>query len=544
MKSSRKNLSAEPFRAAFAAINIFLFSVIIGIVSQPVMAVVPARLTGPIYADYAAPLREATTRADGYDHVDTPALIQKLQAGNIKTYAFLVHSVPSDWDDFRLEFLPAAQAANLNVWLYLTPPSETSPVPYSSNYVAWATAAAQLGRTYPVLKGLAMDDFNGNESFFTPTYVSNMVAAAYAINTNMVFLPVNYDFTHNGITSFLTQDICPAFASAYGPFCGGVIFPYLNWTNKNDYSDELFQISNNAAIMNGQICQFVVNLPSNTRSLVGDFSALSQTISNASGFPNVPYPFPVRVFDDYNGATTGYHQLQLLVDGVAVWSRDVSGTNGVQDFTLDLGSQLAGKTSATLTARVYDAKAVSNFHVLAALNLPAGTWTKVESGSFVGTGTYYPGTPGLNVPLITMIYDGGYGSGTNYWGPTTNYVRDSNILAQTAVLNHVTRGIIQYKMDKSAGSGQFPIVQKLYGQWAYCPQFNSIKRQSDGSVSVSGTGGGPDISYSLQSADTITAPLASWFLAATNRFDASGNFTNAGFPTLGKPSQFYRISVP
>jgi hypothetical protein len=48
MKCSRKNLSAEPFRAAFAAINIFLFSVIIGTVSQPAMAVVPARLTGSI----------------------------------------------------------------------------------------------------------------------------------------------------------------------------------------------------------------------------------------------------------------------------------------------------------------------------------------------------------------------------------------------------------------------------------------------------------------------------------------------------------------
>ena len=542
MKSDWKSLFARLHRAAGSALKCFRFFWLV--IVWPAAAAVSPHLTGPIYADYAAPLREATNRADGYDHVDTPALIQKLQAGNIKTYAFLVHSVPSDWDDFRLEFLPAAQAAHLNVWLYLTPPSETSPVPYTSNYVAWATAAAQLAQTYPGLQGLAIDDFNGNESFFTPAYVSNLVAAATAISPNFVFLPVNYDFTHNGISSYLTSDICPAFANAYGPFCGGVIFPYLNWTNKDDYSDELFQISNNAAIMQGEVCQFVVNFPSGLRSLAGDFSALVQIITNAAGFPNVPYPFPLRVFDDYNGATTGYHQLQVLVDGVVVWSRDVSGTNGVLDLSLDLQAQLQGKTSATLTARVYDAKAVSNFHVLAALNLPAGNWTKVESGSFTGTGTYYPGTPGLNVPLITMIYDGGYGSGTNLWTPTTNYIREANLRAQTAALNHVTSGIIQYKMDKTASSVQIPIVQQLYGQWAYRPQFNSIRRQPDGSVSITGTGGGPNISYTLRSADSLNTSLTAWLSLATSNFDASGNFTNADLPTLGKPEQFYKISVP
>jgi hypothetical protein len=544
MKSARKKIFAKPYRAVLAAIKFFLFAIVTVTDLHPATAAVPSHLAGLIYADYAAPLREATTRADGYDHVDTPALIQKLQAGNIKTYAFLVHSVPSDWDDFRLEFLPAAQAANLNVWLYLTPPSETSPVPYTSNYVAWATAAAQLAQTYPVLKGLAMDDFNGNESFFTPAYVSNMVAAAYASNTNFVFIPVNYDFTHNGISSYVTADISPAFANAYGPYCGGVIFPYLNWTNKDDYSDELFQISNNAAIMRGEVCQLLVNFPSSTRSVVGDFSALSQTITNAAGFPNAPYPFPIRAFDDYNGATTGYHQLQVLVDGVVVWSRDVSGTNGVQDIKLNLQAQLAGKTSATLTVRVYDAKAVSNFHVLASLNLPAGNWTKVEAGSFIGTGTYYLGTPGLNVPLITMIYDGGYGSGTNLWKPTTNYVREANLLAQTAAQNRVTIGIIQYKMDKTASSGQFPIVQQLYGQWAYRPQFNSIRRQPDGNVSITGTGGGPNIGYTLLAADSLSTPLISWHYLATNSFDINGNFSHNGFPTSEKPGQFYRISVP
>jgi hypothetical protein len=544
MNSGYEKLFGVTVRPAVMVVKLFLALLVFPGSNPSATASVPARLTGPIYADYDSELRESIARSDGIKHVDTPALIQKLSAGNIKTYAFLVHHQTTDWDDFRLEFLPAAQAAHIEVWLYLTPPSEISPEPYTTNYIAWATAAASLAQTYPVLKALAIDDFNGNENLFTPSYVSNMVVAALAINTNLVFLPVNYDFSHNGITSYLTNDICPAFAKAYGPFCGGVIFPYLNWTNKSDYSDELFQISNNAAIMRGEVCQFLVSFPSSTRSQVGDFSALVQTITNAAGFPNAPYPFPIRVFDDYNGATAGYHQLQVLVDGAVAWERDVSGTNGVQDISLNLQSQLSGKTSAALTVRVYDAKAVSNFHVLAGINLPAGNWTKMESGSFTGNGIYFSGTPGLNVPLITMIYDGGYGSGTNYWGPTTNYVLQANLLAHTAMLNHVAAGIIQYKMDKTTSSGQFPIVQQLYGRWAYYPQFTSINRQPDGSVTVNGTGGGPNISYTLQSADNVIAPSASWSSAATNHFDLSGNFTNTGLNTSGKPVQFFRISVP
>jgi len=542
MKAAKKNLFTRPLRTVFALAN-FVFYIIV-ISPHPATAGGPPHLTGLIYADYAAQLREATNRADGYDHVDTPALIQKLQSGNIKTYAFLVHSVSSDWDDFRLEFLPAAQAANLNVWLYLTPPSETSPVPYTSNYVAWATAAAQLAQTYPALNGLAIDDFSGNESYFTPAYVSNMMATAYAINTNLLFIPVNYDFTHNGISSYATADISPAFANAYGSLCGAVIFPYLNWTNKNDCGDELFQISNNAAIMAGKTCQFVVNFPSNTGSHVGDYSALNLTLTNSAGFSNSPYPFSFRVFDDYNGATAGYHQLQFLVDGTVVWSRDVSGTNGVQDIIINLEAQLLGKFSAQVTMRMYDAKAVSNFHALASWNLPAGKWTLEETGSLVGSGRYYPANTNLNVPLITMIYDGGYGSGMNYWGPTTNYILQANLLAQTAAAIHVSDGIIQYKMDKTTGSVQFPIVQQLYRRWTYQPQFTFFSRQSDGHMSLGGTGGGPLISYTLLAADTLSTSLDSWLTLSSNNFDANGNFINTDIPTSGKPSQFYRLFVP
>ena len=281
-------------------LTVALIWVAIGRLQDPQAFAAPQpRLVAPIFADYDSELREATARADGIKHVDSPALIQKLLAGNIKTYAYLVWHQKTDWDDFRLEFLPAAQAARIDVWLYLTPPSENSSpsgyVPYGSNYVAWATNTAILAQQYPALKALAIDDFNGNEAFFTPAYVSNMISAAHACCTNLIFLPVNYDLSHNPTAP--TRNISTAFADAYGPYSGGVIFPYLNWANKNDYSDEALQVANNSDILSDKLAQFVVNFPSHTPSNAGDYAALTQIITNGAGFPDVPWLFPFRIND-------------------------------------------------------------------------------------------------------------------------------------------------------------------------------------------------------------------------------------------------------
>ena len=515
-----------------------------GLLDPQAIAATPPRLAAPIYADYDSELREATARADGVKHMDSPALIQKLLAGNIKTYAYLVWHQKTDWDDFRLEFLPAAQAAGIDVWLYLTPPSENKPpsgyVPYGSNYLAWATNTAILAQQYPVLKALAIDDFNSNEGFFTPNYVSNMMSVAHACCSNLIFLPVNYSQNPTAPT----KNISPAFANAYGPYSGGVIFPYLNWANKDDFSDEAAQITNNSDILSGKLAQLVVSFPSSTPSHTGDYATLTQIITNAAGFPDAPYFFPFRLSDGYDGPTTGYHKLQVLVDDVVAWEGDVGGATGIRDLTLNLQNQLKGKTTAVIKVRLYEAKGVGNYAITASWNLPAGNWAVSEAGAFVGTGAYYPATPGLNIPLVTMIYDGGYGSGTNCWVPTTNYVAQANIIAQTATLAGRIIGIIQYCLDKSPTSQQFPIIQQLYGQWAYRPQFASITRQLSGSVALSGTSGGPNIGYRLKAADSLSTPPASWASIATNSFDASGNFTNFDSNASGHASRFYRISVP
>lgn len=488
------------FRAPLTAV--LLLAGCGGLADLQAIATPPPRLAAPICADYDSELREATARADGIQHVDSPALIQKLLAGNIKTYAYLVWHQTTDWDDFRLEFLPAAQAAGIDIWLYLTPPSENkSPsgyVPYGSNYLAWATNTAILAQQFPVLKALAIDDFNGNEALFTPNYVSNMMSAAHACCPNLIFLPVNYDLSHEPTAP--TKIISPAFANAYGPYSGGVIFPYLNWANMDDYSDEAAQITNNSDILNGELAQFVVSFPSSTPSQAGDYAALTQVITNAAGFPDSPWLFPFRINDSYEGTTTGYHKLQVLVDNLVVWEGDTGGATGIQDLTLNLQTQLKGKTTAAIKVRLYEAKGVGNYGVTASWNLPAGNWAVSEAGAFVGTSAYYPATPGLNISLVTMIYDGGYGSGTNRWVPTTNYVAQANITAQTATLAGQTIGIIQYCLDKSPTSQQFPIVRDLYGLWtaqpliATQPQDQTVMAGGSTTLSVTAVGGEP-LSY-------------------------------------------------
>jgi hypothetical protein len=503
-------------------------------------------LVGLIYADYDWEIRESAARADGYAHIDTPRMIQRLRQGNMRTYGFLVKHQVTDWNDFRLEFLPAAQAAGLNVWLYLTPPSEVTPEPFRDDFITWAAEAGKLAQQYSVLTGFAIDDFVGTNlkdtftpEYFSPDYVARMVAAAHQYSTNLMFLPVVYDYSVHIPPTLPLNYISPGFADNFGPYCGGLIFPYINYTNKDDLTAEAPQIAYDRDVLDGKLAQFLVVYPWSTPSHAGDYAAVSQTLTNNAGFPDAPYLFNARVSDAYSGTTSGYHQLQVLVDGTVVWQRDVAGLPYVEDISLNLQNWVRNKTAVTLTVRMYDGLGVSNFGVTASWNLPAGNWTPSETGAFAGKGAYYPAMPGLHVPMIVMIYDQGYGG----WNPTTNYMVQANIIAHTAVQAGQADGIIQYKLDKSDTSPAFPLIQQLYGQWAYTPQFTSITRQPNGNVMLSGAGGGPNIGYTLKAASSPALPSASWVTLATNAFSSSGAFTNAD-AAAGQPSRFYRLSVP
>ncbi|MEO6924682.1 MAG: hypothetical protein ABI142_12720 [Bryocella sp.] len=165
-------------------------------------------------------VREKAPRADGYYHIDTPASIARLKAMHANNYNYLIWNSPSDWDDLRLELLPAAQKAGINIWVYLVPPTESiqkKSFPFTTDYVRWAAELAKLSLKYPVLQAWVLDDFTANPKFFNPEYVGKMQDAAHAINPKLRFFPVLQ------LTS-LTDD----WAKAYGPVIDGVVAPFLD----------------------------------------------------------------------------------------------------------------------------------------------------------------------------------------------------------------------------------------------------------------------------------------------------------------------------
>ena len=74
---------------------------------DPALTGVLAHVTGG--NTVSAEIREKKERADGYFYIDMPRMIGRLKALHAYTYNYLVWNSPSDFDDLRKEFLPAAQ---------------------------------------------------------------------------------------------------------------------------------------------------------------------------------------------------------------------------------------------------------------------------------------------------------------------------------------------------------------------------------------------------------------------------------------------------
>lgn len=194
----------------------------------------------PFLGDYAGELREPRPRKDGVRHVDTPRLIQKLKELGVTQYFYLIWHAPTDWDDLRREFLPAARRSGIDVWVYLVPPSESrriQPEPYGTDYVAWFRAIGNLSRNYENLKGIVMDDFNHNLSFFTPKYVSRMKQAGRKINPDLLFYPQIY---YTAIDSHLLKKYRSLFDGVVMTFRDG---KYRNTQRTRDMEDQITKIS-------------------------------------------------------------------------------------------------------------------------------------------------------------------------------------------------------------------------------------------------------------------------------------------------------------
>ena len=156
-------------------------------------------------------------------NTDINRLLTVLQEMGAKDYMHLVWQekhYPKAWQDFQ-RMAPEFQKAGVGLWLYLTPPSEGVPEPFGDDYIKWAIECARLAQQYPVIKGLCIDDFNGNVSKFTPAYCKQMMGEAHKITPQLAFLVVCYYGYQDTIAPHVEAGVID-----------GVIFPYF-YPHKN-----------------------------------------------------------------------------------------------------------------------------------------------------------------------------------------------------------------------------------------------------------------------------------------------------------------------
>lgn len=485
-------MSAAPARRALGG-ALALFALLAALVTAagPAHAAVPhqaaPRLTtsgAPVLGDYATPLVGAPD-ANGVKHIDTAATIAKLSAAHINTYAYLIYGQSdwygtaseslrsqAQWDDLP-GFATAASAAGIDVFVYLVPPSESSQAdykPYGWDYAAWADAIATLAVSHPNIREIVVDDFGGNTGTFTPSYVGSMMSGARAIAPWLKFDAVLYYPNIVGTGAALP---------AYRSVIDGLVFPYrgtgtANTTDASAATQQGQAVGAQAKCQGGQHClQF--DLPKSTATTAGNYVQVSQTVSVSSAATKSLSFFEN---DDFVAATSGYHYLQALIDGTVVWQGDVAAsTDGLWHHpVVDVSSALAGKTSATLTFRLWDKAGVSNFHVAALVDDVSGTGFTVSDGGFENT-SLSPWTTATNttkfstsvVPSLSryfMTYTTSF-SGEN--PVTTTYVNSVVSQALDLISNGSADGSLLYALnltgqaDGRSDPAVYDVVADLYG---------------------------------------------------------------------------------
>lgn len=428
------------------------------------------------FADYDNENREDTMRADGIIHVNTPVLIQRLQNANITTYYYLVYHANSDWDDFKNEFMPAAQDAGIKVWVYLVPPSEDGPsFPFDvasgytlqTGYIEWAKAIAEQANLYSNLMGFMMDDFehptanNNLTAPFTPKFVQQMMQEAHNICPRLKFYVVNYYRTYlNWDRTFSSQ-----WVDLYKNVIDGAIFPYLDLDNTASLDEQIKTVKTTLddTIKNG----YKISFPGNTSSSVAEYGRITQTINVQSASS---YSLSLTQRDDYVATSTGPHLKRILIDGVVVWSQNVFGTASTK-VTINLTSALLGKTTATIAYEIYESQTVSNdsinwfFGNLLPTNFTIdGTSTQSSTNNSNFEFSLTPSTYINNLPLIVMIY--AYRTSFHAAFPTPSYISSALTIAHQSVLDGISEGLVTYALRKdSVTHVDYVVVKDLYTQW-------------------------------------------------------------------------------
>jgi hypothetical protein len=413
------------------------------------------------FADYDSEPR----RSDG--HVDGDALLARLKELRVTTYYWLVWHAATDWDDLKT-FLPKAAQANLQVWVYLVPPTEsapqygtTYPEPFRLDYGRWAEEIARLSLQHTNLTGWVIDDFYANHEFFTPAAVRDLQRRAKGINPRLVFLPLMY-----------FGEIRRPFVDAYREVVDGVVVAYPQDRAEVDHA---WAVLNDAAVvMPGEL-----SFPASTPSQPGDFVQASQPATVLLGRPQ---RFHFRERDDFTANTSGYHFKQLLVNGTVVWEEDVAGgTNAWRFITVvDAAAAVRGSTNLTIAFRLLDKKGVSNFGVrwqvkglqadglaFADLDHPQ-LWQVSQRGPFeAGFGDRLkPPQRHFHVPFIVMTA-GHAGEFQMRHGDPASPERMAEWLrfCLEAWRNGKCDGVVTYCLDKEPRSRTFDLARDLFRQY-------------------------------------------------------------------------------
>lgn len=205
---------------------------------------------------------EAVQKAD--KTLDVPKVIELLKNGGFTCHAFpIVAGSPYSWAEFQ-QLVAAADAAGIDEWPVLIPPTEGSSAPYKHDFVRWFEALAKLSLRYPHLRGANIDDLDQpeNAKLFSRDYICSVFHAKQAINPKLLFVPTIYSLnrsfadrmsgcvdgvwlwwskldTVTGLASSLQQ----AKTSAAGrfPIYGGVYAHWTSWHKQGPPEAKIFE---------------------------------------------------------------------------------------------------------------------------------------------------------------------------------------------------------------------------------------------------------------------------------------------------------------
>jgi hypothetical protein len=434
----------------------------------------PAYASTPILGDSDNELRVGGSGWSG-GTVDADANIAALKNANINTYAYLIWHQDTDWTDLPA-FLQKAEENDIDVWVYLVPPSEgcSDVTPYGCDFVTWGEKIAELSNQYPALKGWMIDDFFDNTDYFTAQYIGSMLAGARAVNPNLKFYAITYFGDVYDMKTLAADKI------------DGIVFPYSMYTEgftDANRQDEIEQINFINDLLSSKRNITVFRYPWYTASSIGEYASFTKEFSTSG----ISTTLKFHITDSNTGeTTTGYHLFQILVDNSVVYERD---SNGVVDdptaeVSVDISQYIAGKDKVNITARCIDKKGVSNFGLSYIIDgLVDPSWTYSKSGSWNG---YNYSTAETPLSFVVMVYSQ---SPSGLQPRTYAYTYGTTKIALDFYEQGITDGVMQYALKKTQpystsfngtrdayaayAAGECDNWQAKHPGWLWCDDFEA-----------------------------------------------------------------------